>query len=168
MLFDGELSPEEEAELRRELGASPESREELRQWSEVRKAMQTASSEWSAELDSDALFARIEAKLEPPAVVDIPRREPAQSKPAQLRVVPGGREKRIWGGIATGFAAAAAIFLAVISSNDPGGTSLEASRGTEVVEVDFGPNSGTVFNVEGGAGQPLAVVWIDEEGVGLP
>ena len=84
-------------------------------------------------------------------------------------MVPGGREKRIWGGVATGFAAAAAIFLAVISApSDPNVTSIDEARGTEVVEVDFGENSGTVFNVEGGAGQPLAVVWIDDEGVGMP
>lgn len=169
MYFDGELSPEEEAELRRELETSPEGQEELRQWSEVREAMQAASLEWTAALDSDALFARIEAELESPAVAEPPNVVPIERPKPELRVVPGGREKKIWGGIATGFAAAAAIFLAVLSApDDPNGGSLSAARGTEVVEVDFGANSGTVFNVEGGAGQPLAVVWIDEEEVGMP
>ena len=170
MFFDGELSPEEEAELRRELEASPDGREELRQWAEVRDAMQAVSRQWSAELDSDALFARIESKLESPAAVETPSNVVPLERPLpELRAVPGGREKRIWGGVAAGFAAAAAVFLAVVSwPTEQNGLPLEASRGTEVVEVDFGANSGTVFNVEGGAGQPLAVVWIDEEEVGMP
>ena len=40
--------------------------------------------------------------------------------------------------------------------------------GTEVLEVDFGVNTGTIFNVEGGAGESLAVIWIDDEEVGMP
>lgn len=169
MYFDGELSAEEEAELRRELETSPVGQEELRQWSEVREAMKAASVDWTAALDSDALFARIEAELESPAAADRPNVVPIERPKRELRVVPGGREKRIWGGVATGLAAAAAIFLAVLSApDDPTGGSRDAARGTEVVEVDFGANSGTVFNVEGGSGQPLAVVWIDEEEVGMP
>ena len=170
MFFDGELSPEDEAELRRELEASPAGRLELRQWAEVRDAMQAASQQWSAELDSDALFARIAADLEPSAVAEPPANVvPIERPNVELRAVPGGREKRIWGGVAAGFAAAAAILLAVVSWPDErNGSPLEASRGTGVVEVAFGANSGTVFNVEAGAGQPLAVVWIDEEEVGMP
>jgi hypothetical protein len=41
-------------------------------------------------------------------------------------------------------------------------------RGSEVVKVDFGSNTGTIFEVEGGAGESLAVVWIDEEEVAIP
>jgi hypothetical protein len=37
-----------------------------------------------------------------------------------------------------------------------------------VLEVDFGANTGTIFNVEGGAGESLAVIWIDDEEVGMP
>ena len=169
MFFDGELSPEEEAELRQELESSPEGQEELRQWSAIREEMQAMSQQWTTEIDSDALFARIEADLEAPSADEAPAPIPFERPRPELHVVPGGREKRIWGGVATGFAAAAAIFLAVLSSPDePSVPSLAESRGTEVVEVDFGENSGTVFNVEGGAGQPLAVVWIDDEGVGMP
>jgi hypothetical protein len=36
-----------------------------------------------------------------------------------------------------------------------------------VLEVDFGANTGTIFEVEGGAGESLAVVWIDDEEVGV-
>ena len=37
-----------------------------------------------------------------------------------------------------------------------------------MLEVDFGTNTGTIFNVEGGAGESLAVIWIDDEQVGMP
>jgi len=39
----------------------------------------------------------------------------------------------------------------------------EPRQGSEVVEVDFGGNAGTYFAVQGSAGQPLAVVWIEDE-----
>ena len=40
---------------------------------------------------------------------------------------------------------------------------VEAPHGSEVEEVDFGDNTGTVFAVEGEAGEPIAVVWITDE-----
>lgn len=164
MFFDGELAPEEEAAVRRDLEGSTEGKAQLRKWEQIRDAMKTVSSEWAGEIDSDALFARIEAEVSSPAVP-----EPIESKPAVLRVVPGGRERRVWGAVATGFAAAAAIFLAVIAwPADQAPLGVEMARGTEVLEVDFGANTGTIFNVEGGAGESLAVVWIDDEEVGMP
>ncbi len=168
MFFDGELAPEEEAAVRRDLEGSEEGAAQLREWEELRAAMQSVSSEWRGALDSDALFARIEAEIGAPALQEAV--EPAAAPaPPVLRVVPGGRERRIWGAVATGFAAAAAIFLAVVAwpaEQAPNG--LPMARGTEVLEVDFGSNAGTIFNVEGGAGESLAVVWIDDEEVGLP
>lgn len=38
-----------------------------------------------------------------------------------------------------------------------------AHNGSAVEEYDFGPNTGTIFQVEGELGQPIAVVWIDED-----
>ena len=40
---------------------------------------------------------------------------------------------------------------------------VEAPQGSEVEEVDFGDNVGTVFEVEGEAGEPIAVVWIMDD-----
>ena len=166
MLFDGELTPEEEAALRRDLEQSEEGVAQLREWEQLRDAMRSASAEWSGAIDSDALFSRIEAEISVPNVVELPT---PKEEPPTLHAVPGTRERRIWGVAATGFAAAAAIFLAVMSwPSDPAPSDLPLARGTEVLQVDFGDNTGTIFNVEGGAGQSLAVVWIDEEEVGLP
>jgi negative regulator of sigma E activity len=167
MFFDGELAPEEEAAVRRDLESSAEGQAQLREWEQIRDAMKSVSSEWAGTIDSDALFARIEAEIGVPELPEVP--EPVVEPPPVLRVVPGGRERRIWGAVATGFAAAAAIFLAVIAwpaEQAPPG--VEIARGTEVLEVDFGANTGTIFNVEGGAGESLAVIWIDDEEVGMP
>jgi hypothetical protein len=90
---------------------------------------------------------------------------------------------KVWIPAAAAFAAAAAVLLAVFSTPDVEGpavdrvapavqveepvvTYVEAPHGTEVVEVDFGQNIGTVFEVQGEAGEPIAVVWISEEDLG--
>ncbi|TFH29949.1 MAG: hypothetical protein E4H00_05990 [Myxococcales bacterium] len=164
MFFDGELAPGEEVAVRRELEGSPEGAARLREWEQLRSAMKRVSAEWAGEIDSDALFARIESDIGAP-VVPIDRAKP--ELPA-LRVVPGGHERRVWGGVATGFAAAAAIFLAVMAWPEPQLDPTPVTRGSEVLEADFGSNTGTIFEVEGGAGESLAVVWIDDEQVGLP
>jgi anti-sigma factor RsiW len=165
MFFDGELTPDEEAAVRRNLQGSPELRARLREWEHLREAMQSVSTEWTGTVDSHALFARIEAQIHVPARST----EPLRVRPPALRVVPGRRERRIWGAVATGLAAAAAIFLAVMAwPAEQSSESMPVARGSEVVEVDFGANTGTIFEVEGGAGESLAVVWIDDEQVGIP
>jgi anti-sigma factor RsiW len=166
MFFDGELAPEEEAAVRRDLEGSPQGMAQLREWEQLRGAMKSVSSDWAGEINSDALFARIEAEISAPA---IPIERLKQEQPA-LRMVPGGRERRVWGAVATGLAAAAAVFLVVMAwpkSASPPDAQFRA-RGSEVLEVDFGSNTGTIFLVEGGAGESLAVIWIDDEEVGLP
>jgi anti-sigma factor RsiW len=162
MFFDGELAPEEEASVRRNLESSPEGMAQLREWEELREAMKNVSAEWAGHIDSDALFARIESEIEA-QVIPI-ERAPARPTP---RAAPSSRRWRVWG-TAGGLAAAAAIFLAVIAWPREHVEAPPVARGSEVLEVDFGSNTGTIFEVEGGAGESLAVVWIDDEEVGLP
>ena len=160
--FDGELS-ENEAELfATELDGSAESRTELQGLEKLRSAMRTAAETWSHDLDSAALFDDVMRSI-----------DQERSRPP-LRVIRGSERPAIRGGIALGLAAAAAVLIAVLSwpSSDQkavtsGGVQL-AARGSEVEEVDFGTNTGTVFAVEGAAGQPLAVVWINDEEIGYP
>lgn len=158
MFFDGELPPEEEAAVRRSLEGSPDQAAQVAEWEQLHNAMQNASADRAEAIDSDALFARIEKQI------DAPEEQPA------LRVLPDGRERRVWGGMAAGFAAAAAILLAVVawpaerSPTEVAGV----TRGSEVLEVDFGEYAGTVFKVEGAAGQPLSVIWISDEEVAIP
>ncbi len=163
MFFDGELAPEEEASVRRSLESSPEGMAQLREWERLREAMKNVSAEWAGDVDSDALFARIEAEIEAPV---IPIERAAEKRPAE-RAAPARTRRRAWGA-AGGLAAAAAIFLAVIAWPRDHVEPPAVARGSEVLEVDFGPNTGTIFEVEGGAGESLAVIWIDDEEVGLP
>ena len=160
--FDGELPAEEEEALRRELERSPELAAELAAMEALRTALREASQERLAKVDSDALFARIEKELaEPtPAAVD--------DKP-KLELIRGASRPRHGRGLAIGLAAAAAVLLMVLArpANGPP-TVMESTRGSEIVEIDFGSNTGTVFAVEGKAGRPVAVVWINDEEVGLP
>ena len=158
MFFDGELPPEEEAAVRRSLEESRDQAAQVADWAQLRNAMQNASADRTGAIDSDALFARIEKQI------DAPEEQPA------LRSLPGGRERRVWGGIAAGFAAAAAILLAVVAwPAEQSPTEIAGvTRGSEVLEVDFGEYAGTVFKVEGAAGQPLSVVWISDEEVAIP
>lgn len=161
--FDGELPEEEEKAVRAMLEGSPESAKDLASWQRIRDGIEEAASTWRGELDSDALFSRIEAELAAPEAVT------PSSRPSvpELHVVPGGRERRVWGGVAVGLAAAAAISLGVLGW--PGDSSPpEMARGSQVVRVDFGEYAGTVFEVEGGSGQPLSVVWISDEEVAIP
>ncbi len=159
--FDDELSTQEAAEVQKHLEGSPESTAELRQLGQIRAAMQEASAEWTAEVDSNALFARIEQDID------------AAPAAPPLKVIRGGGVKRVYQGLGFGLAAAAAILIAVLTWPDRQGPTsptpppVVVTRGSEVLEVDFGNNTGTVFEVEGAVGQPLAVVWIDDE-VGLP
>lgn len=161
--FDGELPPEEEDEVRRRLEKSPEDAADVAAWQAIRDGMQGLSAEWRGELDSDALFARIEAEIAEDSNVTAIR--PEGTAPA--KAVVGRRERRVWGGVAAGFAAAAAILLAVLTIPEGSGPT-DIARGSKVVEVDFGEYAGTVFEVEGGAGQPLSVVWISDEEVAVP
>lgn len=174
LLFDGELAPEEEAKVRRRIEGSAEGVAQLQAWGRLRAAMQEASTDWTREIDSDALFARIEAEIadteRPVDSSGSPQAEEAPVEPpTPLRVVPGRRERRIWAAVGTGLAAAAAVLFVVLSRpSRPAPQDVSAVRGSEVVEVDFGTNTGTIFEVQGGAGESLAVVWIDEEEVAIP
>lgn len=166
MFFDGELDPEEEAALRRDLERSPEKVAELEELERLRSAMQEGARRWSGTLDSEALFARIEADLREEQELSRPT---AESFAPRLRVFRGGAGRRVWGGLAAGLAAAAAALIVIAIWPDPiepAQPSIAEVRGSEVVEVDFGPNTGTVFEVEGRAGEPVAVIWISDEEVG--
>ncbi|MGB5413373.1 MAG: hypothetical protein WBN01_01910, partial [Polyangiales bacterium] len=78
MFFDGELAPDEEAALRRSLEASPEGSAQLREWEQLRVAMKSVSADWAGQIDSDALFARIEADLNAQVIpIDRPVAPPA-------------------------------------------------------------------------------------------
>lgn len=122
------------------------------------------------DLDSDALFADIEKGIQ------------ASPQP-RLRLIEGAQKRRrnafIGGGIVAIAAAASLAYLLKPAPADeiaiaPTESQMhideipvvlpEAPGGSQVVDVEFGQSTGTIFEVAGDHGQPLAVVWIEDEG----
>lgn len=168
-LFDeelGELEGDFDA-LKAEIDESELEQARLLRLERLGDLVRWSADEAQNDLDSDALFAKIQADL---------------TERPQLRVVQGQkRTQRVVAIAAAGLAIAAAIMLAIMwqakdegeiaehPMDDPRELYVEGSSatfvtptGTEVEEVDFGANTGTVFEVEGEEGQSLAVVWIAE------
>ncbi|MFW6087413.1 MAG: anti-sigma factor family protein [Myxococcota bacterium] len=173
--FDGELSPAEAEALRQAIEASEEHQAKLEQLERLRSLVRMAAEEMTADLPADDLYARVKGELE------------AKGRRDNLRSIEGGASRRrAVTGAAVGLALAAAVVLALLR---PGTTddapvarpetetpeTAVASRqgepeaptrgeqGSRVEEVDFGGNTGTVFEVEGSAGHDIAVVWIDDQ-----
>jgi hypothetical protein len=164
--FDGELPEAEADEVRRTLDASEEEQARLEQLERLRGLVRLAAEEAAREIPTDALFSRIEAGV-----------AKDQWSRSRMRVVTGIRQRRRRTAGVVAVALAAAALLAFLWPRQTGpeiagnGTDErvplfvvdEHPPGTEVVDVDFGANTGTVFAVEGDGGEPVAVVWISEE-----
>lgn len=145
----------------------PDAQRRLAKLAKLTELMQAGADELGQQVDSKALFAGIEARLA------------AAEKPgfgARLRVVGGEwleyRRTTLMPIVAAGAVAAATFFLVTRSERpvESGGpqerlvaTSEDAVvHGTVVENVDFGSNTGTVFEIENG-GVAVAVVWITED-----
>ena len=190
--YDGEVSEEERSEVRALLERDPEAARELHATEALgellREALGEAPEGEVGEIPSEAMFAAIEARLQAPEPEAVPPEAASAgtgepSAPAaegstqrpKLRVVRGGRSRWATGAMGAAVLAAAAAALLVLwprrGAHEEGAPPLArqalpaaaAVAGSEVEEVDFGQNAGTVFEVRGEAGQPLAVVWIEEE-----
>jgi len=190
--FDGDLPESEADEVRQALEQSEEDRARLEQLERLRGLIAMAAEESASDVESDSLFDRIRAGIddrkaagyhEPFRVVEGEKR----AEPAPRRH--GVETWRVWGPAAAVAAVAAAVLLFFWSGQDPQqattaatdvepeqGTApaeveieespvatIEPPQGSEVEEVDFGDNTGTVFAVQGDAGEPIAVVWINDE-----
>lgn len=173
MYFDAELGDGESTIVRRHLVGCSECKGRLRAMEQLHSFFEMAAEDVSTDLPSEELFAKIKAGL-------------AESKPG-LKTIEGGRatpapatglKRSAWVPIAVGFAVAAAVLIGVIISTEnddddvarpvpprraPEVLVQEVPVGTSVHDVDFGENTGTVFQVEGDDGGSLAVVWINDD-----
>ncbi len=176
--FDGEL-PESEAErVRRAIDESEEARAGLQRLERLRSLIALAAEDSASDVPSDDLFAKIRAGIAPT------RHAPFRVIEGEAKRQPPARTEGWKVGLAAGMglavAAAVLLFVLATESEPPVAetpeqgeptvevrelavTTLEAPQGSEVEEVDFGSNIGTVFEVEGDAGEPIAVVWINDE-----
>lgn len=159
--LDEDLSQEEVAALRAHLASSPNDALKLEALTEMRAALNESIEARASALDSDALFARIEADLASVTAAPASNVIPFRRRMAPIIVVGT-------------FAAAAAILLFVRATTGDGGEQARARNdriptavahgGSEIEEVTFGENSiGTVFEVPSQNGERLAVVWISDE-----
>lgn len=187
--YDGELDLLGSDDAEKRFAADEEATRELERLERLSEAMQLAFEDEAAELDSDALFAAIREGVNrvqsspPPALraidggaLDIPSQPPGGRDAESARRAMG----LTFGVLAL---AAAALLIFVVAGGDLGVARLKPSGkqpeaivevqpevvvdpppGSEVISVDFGESTGTVFAVEGEQGQPLAVVWINDEG----
>lgn len=184
-LVDGELSTSEREALEGEL--SEQDRARVNGIRRVGDLVRLASEEAASKLDSSKLLADIEAGIaakeeagfgEAFRVIEggggAESVDPPQRSSTEETVRPEGW--KIVVPVTTGLLAAAVVLLVVLSGQreaEPNHgeqaqrveTVIETPAGNEVLDVDLGENAGTVFAVQGDAGEPLAVIWIEEEDV---
>lgn len=162
--FDGDLDGAARRDVEALLERSAGARDMLEALERQSALLRGAGVGWEGQLsakNSEDLFAKIEAELD----AETPS---APSGKPSLRAIPGGRG-RIYAAVTVVLAAAAAALLWLREPRtEPDGGTHEAPiashvRGSEVIAVDFGENAGTLFNVEGQAGEALAVVWISDQ-----
>jgi anti-sigma factor RsiW len=181
MHFDGELAPSEAASVDRHLASCGECSKRLHSLQQLREMIMMSAEQVASQVDFDAMFGRVEqgTKVSP---------MPSLWERGTLWVTESLQHNpmRVWapaGGLA--LAAAAALALALKSSEAPGEEELNARKGgiapdvdrdkpirekmmvatnaSEVVQVDFGSNTGTVFEIALADGASTPVVWINED-----
>jgi anti-sigma factor RsiW len=200
---DGDLRADERAALEARAKTDPTIRARIEGLLEVRQLVSDVTTDAGRDLDSAALFARIESKIAGSVGTsssEISVDEVDGKKRPDLRVISGGgdkkptevpaevRRRRMIGVVIGGLAVAAAAAIALTQfggepevatehgdehptvpgtvpgedESEPEVADAEPAR-TEVLEVDFGTNAGTIFAVEGDAGDRYVVVWLEEE-----
>ena len=181
--YDGELSPSQERVLRAAVESDPKAKARLAELSRLSELFREASGQMAAGLDSDALFAGIEADI---------RRQGRLGFGERLRVLTTEWTEHKKAVVVPLFATAAVAAAAVIMFALPNQTNgpavagkaktaedralsnesaapnqataqvAEAIHGSEVEAVDFGSSTGTVFKIDS-QGIATAVVWIADE-----
>jgi anti-sigma factor RsiW len=163
--YDGELSPVEERAVRARVDADPDARARLAKLARLSELFQMAGEEMGAEVDSEALFAGIQGGLKQQAELGLG---------ARLSLVKDEwlehRRGMVMTLIGTTAVAAAALLTVLVPHGDatqvasaPATTlGQPAVHGSKVENVDFGSNTGTVFEIES-KGVTTAVVWIADD-----
>jgi anti-sigma factor RsiW len=178
--FDGELPASQVAAARAHLDACETCAKEHRALVRLREMISVAAVDIATELDANALFGRIEQGV---------RAEQTPPLWERVRVWWGEfieHHTEVWMPLGAGLAAAAVIAVVAIRGGSPEtGAGPSASQtpavapapvarapkprpkvmlaNSEVVQVDFGENAGTVFEIALAEGVSTPVVWINDE-----
>jgi anti-sigma factor RsiW len=169
--FDGALEAQNAARVSQHLESCASCGARHRALSKLKRAIAVAADERAQGVDFEALFARIEQGV---------REGAAQGAAAQnvvsLQDRARRRQRAIWLP-ATGVVAAAAALLLFLRSapttqpqsatpaageTSQGAASLTGTTNSEIEQVDFGSNAGTVFEIALSEGTSTPVVWIDD------
>lgn len=191
MHFDGELAPDEAASVQRHLAACADCSKRLSSLERLRELVARSAQEAASEVDFEAMFGRVEqgTKAQPaPALLErltLWVSESLQHNPLKVWAPVGG--------FAAAAAALAVVLARggagvdgdpelarrgvieetrepkrerTMIAEGPGpkaaGANVE-SNASEVVQVDFGSNTGTVFEIALADGASTPVVWINDE-----
>jgi hypothetical protein len=179
--FDGELPEDKMGEIRAILDASPDVQARLDALSRLHDLVKLAAEAEADTIDSNVMFANVSLGVSTGHSMRV-----IHGGETQKRKPPRNAEFWKIAGPVSAVAIAAAILFAYLGPDlartdpitDVRGIESEVTiehdvseplvhveppHGTEVVEVDFGDRTGTVFAVEGDVGEPIAVVWISDE-----
>jgi anti-sigma factor RsiW len=165
--YDGDLTPLEEHGISQRLEGDADAQKRLARLAKLSELFQESASELARNVDSQALFAGIEAQLEK-------AKQPGFGQ--RLRVITSEWVEHRRTTLVPLFAAgavAAATLLVVLrpvqqppESDDAQATNssvpVAAVHGSQIENVDFGSSTGTVFEIED-RGVAVAVVWITED-----
>jgi len=167
--YDGDLTPLEEHGVQARIEADPAAQRRLAELGRLTDLIRDAADELGAQVDSRALFAGIAGQIAQPEKVAFG---------ARLRLVAAEwveHKRAVLVPMVAASAVAAATLLVVLRPQGPVADvsigevaqlreygALDAPPGSSIEAVDFGSNTGTVFEVDN-HGVSAAVVWIAED-----
>lgn len=174
-LLDGDLNAREAKQARDVLSRSTADAARYRQFERLHQLVQRGADDMVGELDADAMFRNIETGI-------------AKNRPGLFEQLGAWLSEfiehraQVWMPMAGAGVVAAAVLLTVYAPGStgeelavvPGGNvpaavvpnSDAATPNSEVVQVDFGTNSGTVFEIALAGGKSTPVVWINDDSGG--
>lgn len=164
--FDGDLPSEEAARVQRQLDEDPDLAERYARLTRLSRLMRAAGEEMADQVSYNELYARVQRGIE------------AEKQPrgllATLKELLVHRPQ-VWVPAAGAVAMTAAVLLTVLGPGDEQPTATPQppqaatetataapSSDSEIVAVDFGHRTGTVFEVSGVGGGSTPVVWIND------
>lgn len=179
--FDGDLERAQADELEAHLSGCVPCAARRRALARLANLVHSAALDSAKDVDFAAMFARIERGIDSAAPTASEGEKPA------ARVIPMRKRSPIFSvftAASAGLAVAAAVLLMVYDSGTPGrpgavpdgtmpaaaptGATAAAPQAaapshSEVVQVDFGASTGTVFNIAMADGSSTSVVWINDD-----
>lgn len=174
-LLDGDLNAREAKQVRDVIARSEADAARYRSLTRLHGLMRMAADDMAADLDSDAMFRNIQAGI-------------AKDQPGTIELIKAWlseffeHRSQVWMPMAGAGVVAAAVLLTIYSPERASEESAVVSGGSEpaavvveeaapapsseVVQVDFGANTGTVFEIALAGGKSTPVVWINDDSGG--